>query len=80
MNECLFWGQFWFENCIQKRALVQPEGGCTPPAPSPWIRPCKWYLVRVLVTTLRDQGFKYVHGPVILGNSLRLIACRLDET
>jgi hypothetical protein len=48
MNECLFWGKFWFENCTlpQKRALsagkralsagkgaLPAGGGCAPPAP-----------------------------------------------
>jgi hypothetical protein len=37
MNECLFWGKFWFENCtlLQKRALSAERGGAHPLHPPP---------------------------------------------
>jgi hypothetical protein len=32
MNQCVFWGKFWFENCtlLQKRALSAGRGLRTP--------------------------------------------------
>ena len=42
INHIVFFFFFLLQNtnCIRKPQVISGEGGCAPPAPSPWIRPC----------------------------------------